>query len=209
LAVPGAYALVWALPKEQHLTAHCIEEAGWTIKDVIAHHFGTGQPHSRCLKPATEFWTLAQWGTGRRLNIDECMILDPTNLPMKWSKPRGGFWNTQPVDGDAPKLIQNTKGRHPANVMIDDFIAEYMPRFFYVRKVLGKARTIHPTEKSVELMRYLVRLISYPGETILDPFMGSGSTGVAAIQEGRNFVGIEENAEYHAAAIARFDDPSE
>ena len=54
----------------------------------------------------------------------------------------------------------------------------------------------HPTQKPVELMRRLVRFFSQPGETVLDPFAGSGTTLVAAAQLGRAAVGIEQNAEY-------------
>jgi site-specific DNA-methyltransferase (adenine-specific) len=54
-------------------------------------------------------------------------------------------------------------------------------------------------------MRYLCRLITPPGGTILDPFMGSGSTGKAAKLEGFKFIGIEREAEYIAIAQARID----
>jgi DNA modification methylase len=55
---------------------------------------------------------------------------------------------------------------------------------------------IHPTVKPVQLMRWLVRLVTPPGETVLDPFLGSGTTGVAATMEGRAFIGIEREAQY-------------
>jgi DNA modification methylase len=61
----------------------------------------------------------------------------------------------------------------------------------------------HPTVKPTDLMRYLVRLVTPPGGTILDPFMGSGSTGKAAKLEGFGFIGIEREAEYIEIAKAR------
>jgi DNA modification methylase len=57
-------------------------------------------------------------------------------------------------------------------------------------------RNIHPTVKPTDLMRYLCRLVTPPGGTVLDPFMGSGSTGKAAALEGFNFIGIDLNPEY-------------
>ena len=54
----------------------------------------------------------------------------------------------------------------------------------------------HPTVKPLSLMRWLTRLVSRPGDTILDPFTGSGTTGVACIEEGRDFIGIERESEY-------------
>jgi DNA modification methylase len=61
----------------------------------------------------------------------------------------------------------------------------------------------HPTVKPVDLMRYLVKLITPPGGVVLDPFMGSGSTGKGAVIEGFNFVGIEQDADYLDIARAR------
>jgi len=61
----------------------------------------------------------------------------------------------------------------------------------------------HPTVKSTKLMAYLIRLVTPPGGTVLDPFMGSGSTGVAARDEGMQFVGIEQEREYFEVARER------
>jgi site-specific DNA-methyltransferase (adenine-specific) len=63
----------------------------------------------------------------------------------------------------------------------------------------------HPTVKPTELMRYLCRLVTPPNGVVLDPFMGSGSTGKAAIYEGFNFVGIEMTDEYIPIAKARIE----
>jgi site-specific DNA-methyltransferase (adenine-specific) len=65
------------------------------------------------------------------------------------------------------------------------------------------SRNHHPTVKPTDLMRYLCRLVTPPGGTVLDPFCGSGSTGKAAILEGFQFVGIEREDEYVAIAKAR------
>jgi site-specific DNA-methyltransferase (adenine-specific) len=79
-------------------------------------------------------------------------------------------------------------------------------RFFYCAKASkadrGEGNT-HPTVKPTGLMRYLCRLVTPPGGIVLDPFMGSGSTGKAAILEGFQFIGIERDAEYLAIAEAR------
>jgi DNA modification methylase len=63
----------------------------------------------------------------------------------------------------------------------------------------------HPTVKPTELMRYLVRLITPPQGTVLDPFMGSGSTGKACAYEGFDFIGIDQSAEYVEIARARIE----
>ena len=83
-------------------------------------------------------------------------------------------------------------------------------RFFYVAKSSKKDRNsngavnnIHPTCKPTKLMQYLCRLVTPPGGTVLDPFAGSGTTGVAAKREGFKFVGIELESEYCDIARAR------
>jgi DNA modification methylase len=81
-------------------------------------------------------------------------------------------------------------------------------RFFYCAKASKKDRggsNKHPTVKPTDLMRYLCRLITPPSGVILDPFMGSGSTGKAAILEGFRFIGIEKEAEYLEIAKARIE----
>lgn len=61
----------------------------------------------------------------------------------------------------------------------------------------------HPTVKPVALMEYLCRLVTPAGGLVLDPFMGSGTTGKAAIREGFHFIGIEQNESYFAIAQER------
>lgn len=74
----------------------------------------------------------------------------------------------------------------------------------YQRGATLRANT-HPTVKPTDLMRYLCRLVTPPGGTVLDPFMGSGSTGKAARLEGFQFIGIEREAEYLEIARARIN----
>ena len=67
------------------------------------------------------------------------------------------------------------------------------------------AKNTHPTVKPTDLMRYLCRLVTPKGGVIVDPFMGSGSTGKAAVAEGFGFVGIEMSQEYFDIACARIE----
>mgnify|MGYP003332333382 FL=1 len=83
-------------------------------------------------------------------------------------------------------------------------------RFFYCSKVSAKERNIgttnnHPTVKPIELMKWLIKLVSREGQTILDPFTGSGSTGIAAELLGREFIGIEMDADYCEIAEKRIN----
>lgn len=87
-------------------------------------------------------------------------------------------------------------------------LADPGPQFEHgatLRKVENTETTgnTHPTVKPTDLMAYLCRLVTPPGGVVLDPFMGSGSTGKAAMREGFQFIGIELETEYMAIASAR------
>ncbi len=73
----------------------------------------------------------------------------------------------------------------------------------YGRPAARWRRNVHPTVKPIELMRWLVRLAVPEGGVVLDPFAGSGSTGVATVLEGRQFLGVEREGSYVDIACAR------
>ena len=64
----------------------------------------------------------------------------------------------------------------------------------------------HPTQKPVALMEYLIRTYTNEGDTVLDNTMGSGTTGVAAANTGRKFIGIERDDKYFAIAQKRIEE---
>jgi site-specific DNA-methyltransferase (adenine-specific) len=66
-------------------------------------------------------------------------------------------------------------------------------------------QNFHPTIKPIKLMQYLVRLVTPPNGVVLDPFMGSGTTGIACKLEGFDFVGMEQDENYHKIAQARIE----
>jgi DNA modification methylase len=108
-------------------------------------------------------------------------------------------------------------GRWPANIIHDGSNEAALSlksgaRFFYTAKagkVDRESENNHPTVKPTMLMAYLCRLITQPGGTILDPFMGSGSTGKAATINGFRFIGIERDPEYYKISEARISNQHE
>ena len=119
--------------------------------------------------------------------------------------------------------VGDEAGRFPANMIHDgsDEVVGLFPesngqgsaaRFFYCAKTSKKDRGTdnkHPTVKPTELMKYLCRLVTPPNGTVLDPFMGSGSTGKACMLEGFNFIGIELCKEYYVVARNRIAEAKE
>ncbi|GGB84975.1 DNA-methyltransferase [Deinococcus soli (ex Cha et al. 2016)] len=98
---------------------------------------------------------------------------------------------------DTPRIPEGTyNDRHPTSVI----------QFSNHNGVVYGDTTdyiAHPTAKPVDLMRWLVATYSNPGDVVLDPFTGSGTTGVACVQLGREFIGMELDATYHALASQR------
>ena len=112
------------------------------------------------------------------------------------------------IDASRVESDEDVEGRFPANIMHDGLHQDWA-RFFYCPKVSKKERgenNKHPTVKPQELMKYLVRLVTPKGGTVLDPFMGSGSTGMAAKDLGFDFIGIEKSEEYFKICQERIDE---
>jgi len=325
---PGGHAFVWAIPRTSHWTATAWENAGFEIRDVVAHIFGSGFPKSlnigkavdklqgneredlgehptingtgkkwrkngseieyvensphltkgtsewegwgTALKPAREDWLLMRkplaektvaenclkWGTGG-INIDESRVEanDGENRSRDNSKCKGGdsfFDGKKRVN----QVIPEGLGRFPANLLHDNSeeVRECFPettvgarkagqlrhtkegdlnftgntytlndypansgnasRFFksiiYQAKSSKSERTnggaitnSHPTIKPIALMEYLIKMVTPKGGTVLDPFAGSGSTLVAAKQNGFQYIGIEMTEEYIPIINAR------
>ena len=109
----------------------------------------------------------------------------------------------QGLDGFEEKQTSSMSGRRDPHDMekskIDNDVTE---------RFVTKRKNIHPTVKPIELMKYLCRLVTPKGGTVLDPFMGSGSTGMAAVDEGFDFLGIEKEEEYFKIAKNRIDSQS-
>ena len=146
-----------------------------------------------------------KWGTGA-INIDACRI---EGEPIQKNI---GFKDEQQADGWGTKkcITEVTQiGRFPANVILDEEAGEVLgeaSRFFYCSKVSKKERGAdndHPTVKPIALMEYLIKLVSKEGQTILDPFAGSGSTGIACKNLKRKYILIERDSEYAKIIEAR------
>lgn len=165
------------------------------------------------------------WGTGK-INLNENRIPWKGKLPTGWYK--NGY--SRIAFGDTEKNTKKSKseeksepdpnGRLPSNIvghthpLHQDYFFdpqwtaddnEYLI-YYYSGRSTRKERgedNIHPTPKPLLLMQYLIKLFSQVNQTILDPFSGSGSTGLACLKENRHYVGIEISSEYNEIAERR------
>ena len=129
---------------------------------------------------------------------EEVLELFPDNV-------KGGTWNNTK---GARHFENNGKPTEYTNKGSDNSVGS-AARFFYCAKASKSEKgkdNPHPTVKPLELMKYLIKMVAPKGALVFDPFMGSGSTGVAAIQIGRNFFGVEKEEEYFNYAKKRIDD---
>jgi site-specific DNA-methyltransferase (adenine-specific) len=115
----------------------------------------------------------------------------------------GGGKDQKPPDGN---VYSGGWGQHDGSAS-QYFDSGSAARFFYTAKATRAERqgVTHPTVKPLDLMAYLCRLVTPPGGTVLDPFMGSGTTIKAALSEGFNAIGIERDPAYFEMAQHRMD----
>jgi DNA modification methylase len=162
--------------------------------DASLHAFGNGLNGSRNAGTTTQ----GRWPANLiHDGSDEVVGLFPAEAR---SSPGGGRSQKASIgySGGWKSAYDNSDGQY--------FDTGSAARFFYCAKASKADRNegnTHPTVKPTDLMRYLCRLVTPPGGIVLDPFMGSGSTGKAAMLDGFRFIGIEREAAYHAIAESR------
>lgn len=207
---PGGHLLAFGGTRTWHRLAVAVEDAGLELIDSIAWLYGTGKPAAATrLKPAFEPIVVARKGKGC-LQIDAARIGDEVRTFGGPEKPRNDSQSIGAFAGVNRKQVTVT-GRWPANVALEERPnAAPWERFFYQAKAPKSERPVvdgvaHPTVKPLALMRWLVRLVTPPGGTVLDPFAGSGTTLEAAMIEGLASIGIERESAYLPLIEARLE----
>jgi len=164
---------------------------------------------------------------------DKCRVtgfLNANRMPLRCHEDIAVFYKKLPVyhpqytDGEPNHPQGNGKHRH-TNQCYGEYGRDYqgrtyervprvastvpdgkkLPRSIITIKKEHESTVLHPTQKPVELIRYLIRTYSEMGGVILDNCMGSGTTAIAAIREHRHFIGFELNSEYYTKAVARIN----
>jgi site-specific DNA-methyltransferase (adenine-specific) len=212
---PGAFCLAFCSPELYHRLACNVEDAGFTIKDQIMWMTTTKMPKHNRLKPAHEPIVVAQkpYEGSLAANMEKwgCGLIDTETTRVPWDKEPPKGWvasghkrrtfgkegKTTGTQEEFGKVDANPNGRYPSNI-IGDVLPEHQ-KYFYAPRATRKEKgegNDHPTVKPVDLMSYLIRIYSPINSTVLDPFCGSGTTGVAALSNDRDFVGIDLTQHY-------------
>jgi site-specific DNA-methyltransferase (adenine-specific) len=221
---PGAYGIVWTLPRTCHWTLYAFENAGFEVVDLVNHVFGLGFPKGLDISKALD--KVAGHDRQEKVEVEKGRFKDIskpiTHIAKKlegWRttlKPCNETWilvRKPSAEPSAKDITGTTRFFYCPKVSVadrefglDDFTEEGEKAKFL--RTLGnrstrKFKNTHPTVKSTRLMDYLIELVTPHNGVVLDPFMGSGSTGVAALKYGFNFVGIEKETKYFEIARSR------
>ncbi len=148
----------------------------------------------------------SKWKLGR---FPANVMHDGSDVITKEFPQTGKFGSVKPIDKQKTNDVFGKYNEVKEFQAYDD--EGSAARFFYCPKTSKSERgedNSHPTVKPIALMRYLCRLVTPKGGTVLDPFMGSGSTGMAAKDEGFEFIGIEREKEYFEIAEKRINSAS-
>ena len=212
---PGAFCLSFCSPELYHRMAVNVEDAGFMIKDQIMWMTTTKMTKFNRLKPAHEPIVVAQkpYLGSLKSNFEKwgCGLIDVDNNRVPWDKKPPTGWvkdggkrrtfgregKTTGTQKEFGTVDANPNGRYPSNIIGD--VESSHQKYFYAPRATRKEKgdnNNHPTVKPVNLMEYLIRVYSPVKSIVLDPFCGSGTTGVAAIQQDREFIGIDLNKNY-------------
>jgi site-specific DNA-methyltransferase (adenine-specific) len=167
---------------------------------------------TKSVNPISSAWT--GFGTGLKTAYEPIIMVQKPlegTLPENILKYGLGAVNIDatriPYDKNESGVGHNPhpKGRVMSNIIQTEPFGDYQ-KFFFVGKVRDGKKTgnFHPTKKPVELMKCLITLVSKPGQIVVDPFLGSGSTGIAALELDREFIGYENKEEFYKLSEERF-----
>lgn len=216
---PGGFYLAFSAPRLAHRLGVAMEDAGFHIRDLWAWLYTQNQVKAMSVARFLERYPdldeeqraalveeLAVWKTPQ---IKSC--LEPIVCGQKppegtflenWMTHRVGLVNTAAKVGAEGNMF-------PANLLQTEQLAEPLDGAFLVPKPRKQEKgdfNSHKSVKPLALMTQLVRLVCPPGATVLDPFNGSGSTGLAALLEGCSYIGVELDEAYVNITKRRFDE---
>lgn len=195
----GASLFIFGARRTLHRAIIALESAGFLLKDTLA--WKKEAAHHRAQRVSVVFRRRGQESAAKTWEGWRVGNLAPIYEPIAWfMKPYriGGTIADNVLEhGVGAMNVEEcrTLGAPPTNLLEFGF-RKHEPR-------------IHEAQKPLQLMEYLIRLTTREGQTVLDPFIGSGTTAVAAKRLMRHFIGFEQVPKYHSAALHRLESEAE
>ncbi|MBR2214242.1 MAG: site-specific DNA-methyltransferase [Selenomonadaceae bacterium] len=192
---PGASLLVFAGRRLAHRAVCAFEDSGFIFKDMLAwdkeKSAHRAQHLSKIYERRGDFISANKWSGWKVGNLRP--LFEPIMWLMKPYKLGGTI---------ADNVLQYGLGAYNENVVS---IYGQSPNNIVNFSATKGDTGLHPTQKPLNLMKYLVELVSIEGQVVLDPFVGSGSTLLACKELDRRFIGFECNEDFFATALQRVD----
>ena len=197
---PGAFALVFSQPRLCHRMAVGLEDAGFEIRDIYAWHF-LGKSQFKAFSMSHFVNKMDKTKSEKELILDKLDNRKTAQLRPKFEliilaqKPKIGTHveNWMEHETGLVNIERGLDGLYPTTLMT-------------FSKPTREAFNMHPTIKPVTLIVYLIKTFSKKGQTVMDPFLGSGTTAIACKALDRNCIGIEIEPDYIRVANKRLDD---
>jgi len=194
-------------------------DAFWQYIDIIC------KPNAAIISTAAQPFTSVLISTNYQ-HFKYCLVwekskatgyLNAKKQPMRAHEDIVVFYKKQPTYNpqmtpgkpyDKGKAVRDAEqyGKQTKAVHVKDDEGVRYPRSVLYFKTAEDEGKLHPTQKPIALYEYLIRTYSNEGDTVLDPCMGSGTTGVACKLQNRNFIGIEKESKYFDIATKRIED---
>ncbi len=212
----GGFFFSFASPRLYHRMASAVDDAGFMIRDCFIWVYTQNQPKGMGLDHVIEKLNINQseknklkeqlsgWKTPQIKSCFEPIIMaqkpPDKNYLTNIIKNEVGLFNTNVKVGDNTNM-------YPSNILTIDNINDVMDKSFLIGKPTKQEKgyyNFHMTVKPLAICEHLIKLSAFSKDAvILDPFMGSGTTAVAAKNAGKNFIGIDSNPEYTKIALER------
>lgn len=216
---PGGFFLGFSAPRLYHRLAVGVEDAGYEIRDMWSWIYTQNQVKAMRVDRFvdTSGWSQADidalmedlevWKTPQIKSCIEPVVFaqkpktdangKAITFAQNWLANRVGLVNTAATVGD---------GMVPANILTEGPISAALDRAFLVPKPDKEERggTKHLSVKPLNLMDQLIKLTVPEGGVVLDPFSGSGSTGISAVRTSRRYIGVELHPDYLQQSLTRF-----
>jgi len=191
----GASLFVFGARRTIHRVINAFEDSGFLLKDILA--WKKGAAHHRAQRVSIVFERRGLLKAAKQWHGWRLGNLAPVYEPIAWFvKPYqiGGTISDNVLEyGVGAMNLEKCQieGSSPTNVLEFGFTKD--------------ERRIHEAQKPLQLIEFLINLTTKEGQTIIDPFMGGGTTAVASRRLKRHFIGFEIVPEFHAAALERLD----
>ena len=212
---PGGFFLSFSAPRLYHAIAMACDCAGFEVRDMINWTYTQNQPKGMSVSHLIEKMDIsqeekeqlkAQYENFKTPQIKSCF--EPICVAMKPTEET--FLKNEMKFGtgllDFSQKVGINSDKVPANVMTTEGFSELYDNNFLVSKPTKKEKgdfNTHITVKPVPLLEHIIRIFSKEGATILDPFIGSGTTAIACKNTNRKCIGFELNKEYYDIALKR------